>query len=171
MSQSGEEVWSEEEKEGRIGMGYITHNKDIHPHYCNNPPATHQCGISIAQRWLPSSSSTHIAGNTFPIDTIRAQQILNSRFIHSPSYLISDLRNKITFWCNIVSQERFHTNTSVRLRIHVFLWLPHCKLITYSCSVHEKKAEGSTGRIKALKHTHIHTNTSSCKFNILLAAL
>lgn len=41
----GRKWWREGGK--RIGMRYTTHDKHIHPHYCNNPLATHQRSHSL----------------------------------------------------------------------------------------------------------------------------
>lgn len=60
-------------KEGRIGMGFPPPDKHIHPHYCNNPLATHQCSISLPLSvsigrpfsFTLTHTDTLTAGNTF----------------------------------------------------------------------------------------------------------
>lgn len=157
-----QEVLREEDVAGKIGIGYTTHDKHIHPHY-NNPSATHQCSIS-----LPLSPSLtidcspsfahaqiHCRSNTFQIDKSVPQKSWIPVSCTASSYVISVRQDKITFQC---SRERFHANTSVRLQNKHFLWLPHRELIAYSKIFHgpwKNPREAQVG----LRHfnTHIHT--------------
>lgn len=95
VNQRGIEGWREKDKEGRIGMGYTTHDKHIHPHYCNNPPATHQCSLSLSpisvshHRSSPSHTHTHAYCRQYISNRcISPQKTLNSSFIHCPSSAI-----------------------------------------------------------------------------------
>lgn len=177
-SEPGKERRMKEDREERIGIGYTTHDKHIHPHYCNNPPATHQCSfarppIYVSHHRFTFSLYTQTHTHTRTLLAIHFKQmyqcseILNSSFINRPSSAIR--ADKLS---NLRTAEQNHFSMQYcqpgevphqyfcQIMSECFLWLLHCKLILlFPWSM--RKAEGSTGRIsalamglKALKHTH-----------------
>lgn len=138
-----------------IGMGYTTHDKHIHPHYCNNPPATHQCSISpppspsLSIGRSLSFTDTHIHYRQYISNTTyQCPKILDFSFMRRPCYLISELQNKNHFSVQYGRSGAVPHQYLCLITNECFLWLPHCKLITYSCSVHgpwEKLMEALVG--------------------------
>ncbi len=160
-------------KEGRIGMGYTTHDKHIHPHYCNNPPATHQCSISLplspSLTINRSLSFTHTRTHThyrqyISNGCISEQKLLNSTFMHHSSYLISELQNKNHFSAQYCQSGEVPHQYSCWITNECFLWLSHWRLITYSCSVHGpwKKLREALRGLSTKTHTYTHGYKTSC---------
>lgn len=118
-------------------MGSASHEKHIHPHYCNNLPATHQCGISLPLSPSLTDWQRHTQTHCRYISNSRSNRRRENKSCipasYTGSYGISETTGlkKITFRCG---QERFHTNAPVGICINVFLFLQKCKLITNSCS-------------------------------------
>lgn len=121
VSRKEMEGWGQEYRERRIGMGYTTHDKHIHPHYCNNPPATHQCSLSLSPIFVSPSvasspSHTHILNAMhFKHKCQCANKNLNSTYIMIPKLFY--LRTKSLFWWNIVRSKMFHINAALRLEM------------------------------------------------------
>lgn len=106
-------------------------------------PRTSAESLFLCLRLSPSilpllRTHTRVTGNTFQIDVSAHKKILNSSFMHRPSYLISGLQNKITFHVQYCQSGGVPHQYFCWITNECFLWIVSSSPIPALSMVHEK---------------------------------